>query len=332
MRQKRRERGEAERAAEAAAAEAAGAEAVIETEAETDVEADAEDLAEAAAEALADAPGEHDAAGESEPEAAPDSEADVEADGDAEVEADGEPVVVVELDAAKLKSLVEAIVFASDKPVTVVRLKQLTRIKDAARIQAALDELAGDYKDRGIALQSISGGYMFRTQSHFSGWVQQLVAGRPVRLSRAQLETLAIIAYRQPITRPEIDDIRGVDSGGTLKVLLDRQLIRILGKKEEAGRPLLYGTTKEFLDFFSLGDLRELPTLREYSELSEEHRKVVDEEHGEEPESEPAEAIGDTVHVHQHEVPAEAVAEAAPESIDESADAPPAPVEDESAA
>jgi segregation and condensation protein B len=96
-----------------------------------------------------------------------------------------------------------------------------------------------------------------------------------VRLSRAQLETLAIIAYRQPITRPEIDDIRGVDSSATLKLLIDRMLIRALGKREEVGRPTLYGTTKEFLDFFSLGDLRELPTLREYSELTAESRKVM---------------------------------------------------------
>src|SRR5262249_40363325 len=87
--------------------------------------------------------------------------------------------------------------------------------------------------------------------------------------------TLAIIAYRQPITRPEIDDIRGVDSTATLKLLIDRMLIRVLGKREEVGRPMLYGTTKEFLDFFSLGDLRELPTLREYSELTAESRKVM---------------------------------------------------------
>jgi segregation and condensation protein B len=96
-----------------------------------------------------------------------------------------------------------------------------------------------------------------------------------VRLTRAQLETLAIIAYRQPITRPEIEDIRGVDSGATLRLLLDRALIRVLGKKEEPGRPILYGTTREFLDFFSLGDLRELPTLREYSELSPENQEMV---------------------------------------------------------
>ena len=119
-------------------------------------------------------------------------------------------------------------------------------------------------------LHEVAGGYQFRTHPSTREWVQQLIAGRPVRLSRAQLETLAIVAYRQPITRPEIDEIRGVDSGSTLKVLLDRELIRILGKKEEPGRPLLYGTTKEFLEFFNLSDLRELPTLREFHELTEE--------------------------------------------------------------
>src|SRR6476660_7531947 len=129
---------------------------------------------------------------------------------------------------------------------------------------------------------------MFRTQSQFSAWVQQLIAGRPVRLSRAQLETLAIIAYRQPITRPEIDDIRGVDSTATLKLLIDRMLIRVLGKREEVGRPMLYGTTKEFLDFFSLGDLRELPTLREYSELTAESRKVMTDRLGVDPAGLPA--------------------------------------------
>ena len=177
---------------------------------------------------------------------------------------------------ADLAHLVEALIFAADKPITLQRLKQLTHVRDASRLEAALATIAEHYTNRGIALQQVSGGYQFRTNTQFSSWVQQLIAGRPVRLSRAQLETLAIIAYRQPITRPEIDDIRGVDSSNTLRVLLDRTLIRILGKKEEAGRPLLYGTTKEFLDFFSLGDLRELPTLREYSELTEESQQLVD--------------------------------------------------------
>ena len=179
------------------------------------------------------------------------------------------------LSAVQLRHLIEALIFATDKPVTLQRLRQLTRVSDVARIEAALAELQEDYKDRGIALQQVSGGYQFRTNTAFSSWVQQLIAGRPVRLSRAQLETLAIVANRQPITRPEIDEIRGVDSSNTLRLLLERSLIRVLGKREEVGRPTLYGTTKEFLDFFSLGDLRELPTLREYSELTAESRQVM---------------------------------------------------------
>jgi segregation and condensation protein B len=180
-----------------------------------------------------------------------------------------------QLDDQRFGALIEALLFAADRPLTIARLRQLTRVSDTARIAAALERLAAARADSGIVVSSVSGGYSLRTHSGYSPWVQQLIAGRPVRLSRAQLETLAIVAYRQPITRPEIDQIRGVDSGATLKLLLDRSLIRILGKREEVGRPLLYGTTKEFLDFFSLNDLRELPTLREYSELSEESRGVV---------------------------------------------------------
>jgi segregation and condensation protein B len=99
-----------------------------------------------------------------------------------------------------------------------------------------------------------------------------------MRLTRAALETLAIVAYRQPVTRPEMEDLRGVDCGAVTKALLERKLIRILGKKDEPGRPLLYGTTREFLELFSLRDLTQLPTLREFQELSEESRKIVEEE------------------------------------------------------
>jgi segregation and condensation protein B len=99
---------------------------------------------------------------------------------------------------------------------------------------------------------------------------------KPQRLTRAALETLAIVAYRQPVTRPEIEEIRGVDCGAVVKALLERKLVKILGKKEEPGRPILYGTTREFLEFFSLKDLASLPTLREFHELSEEHRTIVE--------------------------------------------------------
>jgi segregation and condensation protein B len=196
------------------------------------------------------------------------------------------PTTAATMGDEQLKHLVEALVFAADKPITVQRLRQLTRVGDVRRLEQALSQLAVEYAARGIALQVVSGGYQFRTNTSYSVWVQQLIAGRPVRLSRAQLETLAIVAYRQPITRPEIDEIRGVDSSATLRLLLDRSLIRTLGKKEDVGRPMLYGTTKEFLDFFSLNELRELPTLREYSELTAESRKVMSDRLGVDPDGE----------------------------------------------
>lgn len=223
-----------------------------------DIEVDAQVLADAASEALA-----------------AEGDADEAAEAAAVAEVAALPTSAATMDDVQLKHLVEALVFAADKPITLQRLRQLTRIADVRRLEQALAALAEDFRDRGIALQQVSGGYQLRTNTHYSAWVQQLIAGRPVRLSRAQLETLAIVAYRQPITRPEIDDIRGVDSSATLRLLLDRTLIRILGKREEVGRPILYGTTKEFLDFFSLGELRELPTLREYSELTAESRQVM---------------------------------------------------------
>jgi segregation and condensation protein B len=175
---------------------------------------------------------------------------------------------------ADLIPIVEAVVFASDKPVT---LQQLRRLTGAAppQIKEAVAQLQERYKG-GVELAEVSSGFLFRTREEQAHWVRRLVAGKPQRLTRAMLETLAIVAYRQPITRPEIDDIRGVDCGGTLRVLLERNLIRIVGKKEEVGRPLLYGTTKYFLEFFQLKDLKGLPTLRAFAELSEEHRQQVE--------------------------------------------------------
>ncbi len=175
----------------------------------------------------------------------------------------------------RLKSIVESLLFASDKPLSVKKLQELTGERDPEKVSAAIEWLRADYADRGVVLHEVAGGYQFRTSPLNAYWVQQMVAGRPVRLTRAQLETLAIVAYRQPITRAEIDDIRGVDSGGTLKTLLDRDLVRVLGKKEEPGRPLLYGTTKGFLEFFNLKDLKDLPTLREFHELTEESLQKI---------------------------------------------------------
>jgi segregation and condensation protein B len=240
--------------------------------------------------------------GSAEPEATPDDDDDLGA---------ALPTTAATMDDLQLKHLVEALIFAADKPVTLQRLRQLTRISDVKRLEAALAALAEDFADRGLALQQVSGGYQFRTNTQYSTWVQQLIAGRPVRLSRAQLETLAIVAYRQPVTRPEVDDIRGVDSSATLRLLMDRSLIRILGKKEEVGRPLLYGTTREFLDFFSLGDLRELPTLHEYSELTAESQQVISDRLGD------ADAAVESDHADAQLVEAMDVAVAPEPSVDD---------------
>jgi len=130
----------------------------------------------------------------------------------------------------------------------------------------------------GVVLVDLGGRWQLRTDPQVGAYVRRMLQVKPMRLTRAALETLAIVAYRQPITRPEIEELRGVDCGAVTKALLERKLIRILGKKDEPGRPLLYGTSKEFLDLFNLRDLTQLPTLREFQELSEESRKIVEDE------------------------------------------------------
>ena len=183
-----------------------------------------------------------------------------------------------------LKSILESLIFASDKPLTVKQLKRLTGSTAAEQLREALKALEEEYEGRGINLVQLSGGYLFRTNPEHADWVRKLLTGRPPRVTQAMLETLAIVAYRQPVTRPELEDIRGVDSGGTLRVLLQRRLVRIVGKKEEPGRPLLYGTTRQFLEFFNLKDLKDLPTLKEFTELSEENAEKVDTTYGAAPE------------------------------------------------
>jgi segregation and condensation protein B len=167
----------------------------------------------------------------------------------------------------RLESVLESLLFASDRALTLVELKRLVGERDGGKITEALEALRARRSDAGVQVMPVAGGWHLRTNPENVGWVSRLVAGKPQRLSRAMLETLSIVAYRQPITRPEIDDIRGVDCGPVLKTLLDRGLVRMIGKKEEAGRPILYGTTPEFLRIFSLRDLSELPTLREFHEL-----------------------------------------------------------------
>jgi len=178
-----------------------------------------------------------------------------------------------------LRGLLEALVFASDKPITA---KELARLASAPlkQVKELMAELHEAYAKKGIMVDEVAGGWLFRTAPVYAPFVRELAGGRPVRLSRAQIETLAIAAYRQPITRPEIDEIRGVDSGATLKLLLERDLVRILGKKDEPGRPILYGTTTQFLEFFGLKSLKDLPALREFTELSDDSRRAAEAELG----------------------------------------------------
>lgn len=182
------------------------------------------------------------------------------------------------LEGDRLESIIESLLFASDKALSLADLKRLLGDRDGKKINAAVQSLIQKRMDSGIHVVTLSTGWHLRTSVDNAEWVSKLLVGKPVRLSRAMMETLAIVAYRQPVTRPEIDDIRGVDCGPVLKTLLDRGLVRIIGKKEEVGRPMLYGTTQEFLRVFNLRDLTELPTLREFYDLSAEDQSKVDAE------------------------------------------------------
>lgn len=173
-----------------------------------------------------------------------------------------------------LKSILESLVFVSEKPVSASDLAKVARA-EVREVRRLLEELRKEYQGRGIQLDELAGGWQFRSAAANAPFVREYVQARPVKLTRAQVETLALVAYRQPITRPEIDDVRGVDSGSALKVLLERDLVRMIGRKEEPGRPLLYGTTTQFLEFFGMRSLRDLPLLREFTELSEESQATL---------------------------------------------------------
>ncbi|MEY2936330.1 MAG: hypothetical protein RL033_7079 [Pseudomonadota bacterium] len=180
-----------------------------------------------------------------------------------------------------LSGLIEALLFTSQKPLELKEIARSAGI-DRPRARELLERLGRHYSARGIVIDEVAGGYVLRSSPRYAPQIQKFLALRPVRLSRAQLETLAIVAYRQPVTKPEVDDIRGVDSGQVIKGLLERSLLKIVGKKDEPGRPSLYGTTNDFLELLNLRSLGELPTLREYTELSEESRRKFADETGEE--------------------------------------------------
>ncbi|MCP4715958.1 MAG: SMC-Scp complex subunit ScpB [Deltaproteobacteria bacterium] len=176
----------------------------------------------------------------------------------------------------ELKPIVDALIFASDTPLSMQKIKQI--LDEVAKedvpsksIREAIDALNRDNRDsqRGFFLQEVAGGYQLRTRPNYAAWVKKLLKTKPFRLTQSTLETLAIIVYKQPITRAEVDKLRGVDSGGVVKNLLERNILKIVGRKNIPGRPFLLGSTKRFLEMFGLEKLADLPSLKEFEDLDE---------------------------------------------------------------
>ena len=169
---------------------------------------------------------------------------------------------------AELKAIVEALIFASPEPVTPKMLRKLLADEPTEDVAAAVEALRADYESRpGLQFVEVAGGYQIVTRTELHEWVRRLFHERSTqRLTVQGLETLAVIAYKQPVTALEISEIRGVDTHAVLSTLLDRHLIRIVGRKNVVGRPFLYGTTKEFLIRFGLSDLSDLPRVEEMAE------------------------------------------------------------------
>jgi len=168
-----------------------------------------------------------------------------------------------------LNSIIEALLFTSDRPLNAREIHSWLADETLSNIKSALEELRFEYDTMGrsFVLKQVAQGYQLRTKSDYAQYILRMLKASPTRLSRAALETLAIIAYKQPILRHEIERLRGVDVGGILRTLLEKDLIRIMGRKSLPGRPLIYGTAKKFLEVFDLTDLESLPKLKEIKEF-----------------------------------------------------------------
>lgn len=174
------------------------------------------------------------------------------------------------------KPVVDALIFAADEPISLKRIQQILQEVSGDEVppgmlKAVIEELHRDNRDsqRGFFLQEVAGGYQYRTRPNYARWIRKLMKVKPFRLTQSTLETLAIIAYRQPVIRADIEKIRGVDSGGVLKNLLDRGIVKIVGRRNMPGRPFLFGTTRKFLEIFGLEKLADLPSLKDITELDD---------------------------------------------------------------
>jgi len=197
---------------------------------------------------------------------APGADGTASRDADAEAGEDAELAPAADVSATdRLKRIIESVLFAAAAPLSVRRLVEILGGPSGKEVLAAVKGLMQEYSpgQRGIQLREVAGGYQFRTARENAEWVRAVFREKPARLGRAALETLAIVAYKQPVTRADIEAVRGVDVDGVLSTLMSRRLIKITGRKEAVGRPLLYGTTAEFLEVFGFRDLNELPSLKE---------------------------------------------------------------------
>jgi len=179
---------------------------------------------------------------------------------------------VPDKDRQAVKGIIEALLFSSSSPLSAKRMASLAEIKSAAVVRSICEELKAEYDGQGraFALEEIAGGYQLLTRPEYHTWLGNLrQKEQEDNLSQAALETLAIIAYRQPITRAQIEDVRGVQSGYILRSLIEKSLVSVQGRSEELGHPLLYATTKQFLDAFSLASLKDLPNLDELASPEE---------------------------------------------------------------
>ena len=173
----------------------------------------------------------------------------------------------------ELKAAIENILFAADQPVSVGQLQDLfSETTERAVLKSALDELVGEYQSRNLQLMEVAEGYQLMTRRDYSDWVRKFMKlDKTAKLSQPSLDTLAIIAYKQPLTKAEVEEIRGVDSSGVVRTLLEKKVIAPSGRKKVPGRPIMYRTTRKFLEYFGLMDLKDLPTLEDFkeSELAE---------------------------------------------------------------
>ncbi|MFZ5587610.1 MAG: SMC-Scp complex subunit ScpB [Thermodesulfobacteriota bacterium] len=169
-----------------------------------------------------------------------------------------------------LKRIVEALIFVSEAPLPLAQLCAVLETEDKEAVAAALAELVREYQemDRAFIIVEVAGGYGFRTRPELAFWLRKLKRDQVTRLSRASLETLAVIAYKQPVMKAEIERLRGVEVSGVLRMLMEKDLVKVVGRKDLPGRPLIYGTTKRFLEVFDLKDLKDLPTLEEMQALA----------------------------------------------------------------